>query len=121
MTLHLSIPLRTGRGQNDREHHMARHRRVKSERDAVQWVLNGHPAPAGAVLVLLVRVSPSSVGLDRDNLQGSLKACRDQVAHWLGRDDRDGGSIEWTYGQRPGKRGEWAVELHVTEINQEQR
>lgn len=116
MSLHLSVPLRTGRGLNSREHHMTRHRRVKAEREAVQWVLNGNPPPAGAVRVLLVRVSPSKSGLDGDNLQGSLKACRDQVADWLGRDDCDGGTIAWAYGQRPGRKGEWAVELHVVEV-----
>ncbi|MNL78419.1 hypothetical protein D3C87_2047950 [compost metagenome] len=62
----------------------------------------------------MVRVSaPSATGwkaLDRDNLQGSLKAVRDQVAAWLGRDDADGGTIAWEYGQRA---GEWACEIHV--------
>lgn len=114
--LHISIPLRTGRGQNDREQHMVRHRRVKAEREAVQWRLNGQKAPAGAVTVLLVRVSPSAVGLDGDNLQGSMKAVRDQVAAWLGRDDREGSGVSWDYGQRRGARGEWAVEVHVSEL-----
>ncbi|QNK66068.1 hypothetical protein [Variovorax sp. PAMC26660] len=94
---------------------MARHRRVQSERGAVQWQLNGKKPPAGAVRVLLVRVSvPSAtrwIQLDGDNLQGSMKAVRDQVAAWLGRDDADGGTIQWEYGQRRGT--DWACEIHV--------
>ena len=114
MTLKLSIPLRTGRGLNDRMHFMVRARKVKAERLAVGLVLNTHKAPAGPVTVNLGRVSPSAKGLDKDNLQGALKAVRDQVAAWLGRDDADD-SITWNYGQRPGKRGEWAVEIEVME------
>lgn len=113
--MRLTIPLKTGRGLNGREHHMARHRRVAGERSAVQWVLNTMKAPAGAVVVLLRRVSPSSRGLDGDNLQGSLKAVRDQVASWLGKDDADT-LIQWQYAQRPGKKGEWAVEIEVQEV-----
>ena len=112
MTLKLSIPLRTGRGLNDRMHFMQRARKVKAERLAVGLVLNTHKAPAGPVTVNLGRVSPSAKGLDKDNLQGALKAVRDQVAAWLGRDDADD-SITWNYGQRPGKTKEWAVEISV--------
>ena len=107
-----SIPIRTGRGLNERMHHMQRARTVKAERQAVAWVATQHAAPAGPVAVTICRVSPSSKGLDGDNLQGGLKAVRDQLADWLGRDDADP-SITWRYAQRPGKKGEWAVEISV--------
>lgn len=110
--LKLKIPIRTARGLNNREHHMARARRVKAERQAVAWMLAGKPKPEGLVTVLMRRVSPSSKGLDEDNLQGSQKSVRDQIADWLGRDDADP-SITWQYAQRPGKKGEWAVEIEV--------
>jgi hypothetical protein len=61
------------------------------------------------LVVTLTRVAPSN-GLDGDNLQGSLKACRDGVADWLGVDDRDP-RVTWLYEQRRGK--EWSVEVHV--------
>lgn len=109
----ITVPLRTGRGLNDREHHMARHRRVKKEKEAVAWFLIGKATPTGQVRVVMRRVSPSSKGLDGDNLQGSQKGVRDQVAAWLGRDDGDP-SVEWIYAQRPGKKGEWAVEIEIT-------
>lgn len=114
----ITIPLRTGRGLNDRYAHPAqRGKAVKKEREAVQWHLNGKRAPAGPVRVLMVRVSsPSAAGwkpLDRDNLLSSLKGVRDQVAAWLGRDDADE-SIDWKYAQRAGAKGEWTVEIEVS-------
>ena len=109
----VTVPLKTGRGQNEREHWRARDRRVRAEREAVAWLLRGHRPPAGPVTVLLRRVVPGSRGLDaHDNLPGSLKAPVDQVAQWLGRDDADP-SITWEYAQRPGKKGEWLVEIEV--------
>lgn len=74
------------------------------------WVLCGNfTRPALPCTVLLTRVAPGN-GLDDDNLSGSLKAIRDQVAHWLRVDDRDP-LVKWTYAQRRGTRGEWAVEV----------
>lgn len=115
----VSIPMRTGRGQNDREHHMARHRRMKAEREAVLWALHPKKPPAGPVTVLLRRVSPPGatgkwVPLDEhDNLRGALKAPVDGVAQWLGRDDADP-SIVWMYAQRRGEPKQWAVEVEVS-------
>lgn len=107
--------MRTGRGQNDREHWATKARRVRSERVSVAWAVRVGFGSAAAVglpcVVTLTRVAPSS-GLDGDNLQGSLKACRDGVADWLGVDDADA-RVTWRYNQRRGKTGEWAVEVHV--------
>lgn len=102
------IPLRTGRGQNDREHWRARYRRVKAEKEAVGWLLPG-TRPQLPCIVTLARIAPSN-GLDGDNLQGSLKACRDAVADWLDLDDADP-RVTWRYEQR---RGKWAVEVTCT-------
>lgn len=111
-------PIRTTNGQNAREHHMARHRRVATERAAITWALSVKRAPAGPVRVLMTRVSPPSatgkwMPLDaHDNLRAALKAPVDAVAQWLKRDDADP-SIDWQYAQRAGARGEWAVEIQV--------
>lgn len=108
----VAVPLRTVAGLNAREHHMVRARRVKKERHAIAWALNGKPMPPATmpVVVLLTRMSPGN-GLDNDNLQGALKAVRDQVADWLKRDDADP-SITWQYAQR---RAPWGVEVMVFE------
>lgn len=105
------IPLRTAPGQNAREHHMVRAKRVKAERHAIAWAINSKPSPPDGmpVTVLLTRLAPG-MGLDGDNLQGAMKAIRDQVAVWLRRDDNDP-SINWQYAQR---RDPWGVEVLVT-------
>jgi len=101
--------MRTSRGQNAREHHMARSRRVKEERERVAWVLCARKAerPALPCVVTLTRVAPSN-GLDDDNLSGAMKAVRDQVAHWIGVDDARRDIVRYEYEQR---RGPWAVEI----------
>lgn len=103
----IAIPLRTSRGLNAREHHMARARRVRKEREAVAWMLRTATMPALPCSVLLTRIAPSN-GVDSDNLQGSLKAVRDQVAEWLGVDDKDTAAVYYLYSQR---RGAWGVEI----------
>lgn len=113
----VSIPIRTVSETNMREHHMARHRRRKGQRQTAGLVLlgalraEGVKAPCG---VLLTRVAPSG-GLDGDNLVSSLKAVRDGVADALGLDDADP-RITWAYEQRRGKRGEYAVIIRVSEV-----
>lgn len=105
----IRIPLRTVSGMNVREHHMARHRRVKAERAAVAWALAGKPVPQLPVVVTLERLAPSN-GLDDDNLRSAMKPARDQVAQWLGVDDRDP-RVAWAYGQRRSK--DWGVEVTI--------
>jgi hypothetical protein len=108
--LKATIPLRTGRGLNGREHHMARARRVKAERQTTAWALVGKTAPPPPCTVLLTRVGPTN-GLDDDNLAGSLKGVRDQVAVWLGVDDHDP-RVQWRYAQRRDNAG-WTVLVEV--------
>lgn len=107
----VTLALRLGRGANAREHHYARSRRVKAERQAVGLALRlaGPPPAAERYRILLVRCAPG-VGLDTDNLAGSLKASRDEVALWLGTGDAPGDPVEWVTEQR---RGPWAVEIEV--------
>lgn len=49
---------------------------------------------------------------DGDNLQGSLKHCRDRVAKWLGVDDGSD-AVEWRYGWERGRDG---VLLELEEV-----
>jgi hypothetical protein len=107
--LKLTLPLRTVSGMNAREHPMARHRRVKKERAAVAWLLNGKPVPPLPVVVTMTRLAPSS-GLDDDNLASAMKPVRDEIARWLGVDDRSP-QVRWMPAQRREKA--WGVEISV--------
>ena len=103
----IHIPIRTGRGLNSREHWAQRSRRVLAERTATAWMLRTIELPALPCTVLVTRIAPSR-GLDDDNLAGSLKGVRDQVAEWIGVDDRDTEVVRYCYAQR---RGAWGVEV----------
>lgn len=98
----LVVALRVGRGQNDREHHFARHKRVKREKETVGWELQRYAGkfrkPPIPCSVLLTRLGPSP-GLDDDNLVGSLKSTRDAIADWLGVNDRDRMTVRYLYSQ----------------------
>lgn len=105
----MTIPIRLGRGLNDREHWRARHRRVKAEKEAVLWMLRGQPAPSAPLVVTMTRVSPATRPMDDDGVTSSLKACRDAVAHWLGIDDGDK-RVRYVCAQA---RGPWAVRIDI--------
>ena len=104
----VTVPMKTA-GSNAREHHMARHRRVKHERHNVGWLLQGKAQPPPCT-VTLVRLGPNTKPLDGDNLQAALKAARDEVAKWLGVDDGSA-LVTWKYDQRRQK--DWAVEIDI--------
>lgn len=116
VSLAVVVPLRTGTGLNAREHWAARSRRVRSERDLVAFHLRYYAGAcpplvraASAVRVRLVRLGGRRC--DGDNLAGGLKAVRDEVARWLGKDDGDP-SVSWSYSAEPG--GPWGVRVEVT-------
>ncbi len=108
----ITIPLRTVPGINAREHWRTHAGRVKKEREAVAWVLAGKLRPPIPCSVRLTRVSPGYVAMDDDNLPGALKAVRDQVAEWLGVDDRDRSQVRYVYDQ---KRGPWGITIEFGE------
>lgn len=110
------VPLRTSPGGNNREHFMARHRRVNRERAAVHaaWprACGVKVRPLPPVDVLLVRIKPRGKLLDSDNLTMSLKSVRDQVARELGVDDGDVAHIRFRYSQHGGP---WGVRISIRE------
>lgn len=91
------IPVKTVSGMNAREHHMARSRRVKGDRTATSWALCQTAPPVPPCTVKLTRLAPSN-GLDSDNLQSSMKGVRDQIAEWIGIDDKSP-LVTWQYEQ----------------------
>lgn len=103
-----TLPLTTVSEANAHAHWRQRSTRAKAQRDAVTLVLASYRAFLRArleraaergLVVLLVRVAPR--GLDRDNLQGALKACQDSVAAVLGVDDREP-RVTYLHDQRKG-------------------
>lgn len=98
---------------NAREHHMVKARRVKKERRAVALVLSGYTPPRldnQTAVVTLTRCSPGT--LDDDNAVGAMKACRDQVAAWLGVDDRDP-RVTWVVEQQKVSRADVGVGIRI--------
>lgn len=106
----ITVPIRTVAGLNAREHWQTRSRRVRKEREATAWMLRSAPRPDVPCTVVLTRVAPSS-GVDDDNLAGALKGVRDEVAKWLGVDDRKRQVVRYRYGQCRGAKGEWGVRI----------
>lgn len=112
MTVTVEIPMKTPNMTNRREHHMARARRQKKQRDVVVLMLKAKrpfdaffvgmlDADAGRrVAVTLTRVSPGTLDA-HDNLRSALKSVVDGVADYFGVDDADP-RIEWRYAQAKG-------------------
>jgi predicted Fe-S protein YdhL (DUF1289 family) len=85
---------------------------VRKEREATAWMLAGQRRPMLPAVVHMTRIAPSN-GLDDDSLPASCKGIRDEIAKWLGVDDRDP-RVRWEYAQTRGK--EWAVLVNVREV-----
>lgn len=93
------------------EHWSKRARRSKEQRWVVGATIGNHIRGLVPCLVCLTRIAPRR--LDDDNLRGSLKSIRDEVAKCLGVDDRDQ-RIEWVYRQHRGAPLEYAVRIEVS-------
>lgn len=106
------LPIRTVLGQNAREHHMARHKRIRREKEAVHYSLHGKPKPSIPCVVLLTRISPNKC--DDDNLSGAMKSIRDAIATWLGVDDGDD-RVKYRYAQERGPRMHHEVRIEFKE------
>lgn len=110
----VTIPIKTVSELNAREHHMARYRRRKKEKQAVGLVVRTYLRRTGIAVpcaVTLTRCAPST-GLDQDNLVSSMKATVDAIATALGVDDRSP-LVTWAYAQRRGKPKQYAVDVRV--------
>lgn len=112
MKLTTTIDVQLGRGQNMREHYRVRANRVKAEREAtarslvpydesdVQHAMICH---TNGARVTLSRPW-ARVPLDSDNLSGAFKGVRDEVAAFLGVDDRSE-RLHWIYTQSKQPKG----------------
>jgi len=114
----ISIPMCTVSGMNARENWRKRAKRVKAERELVGWYLGmgeliGKLEKRLPCVVTLTRVGPTN-GLDSDNLVSSMKAPRDQIAEWLGVDDRKDDLVRYVCRQQRGP--EWLVQIEINDM-----
>lgn len=104
------------RGPNLREHHMARARRIQTERTRTSWAavrqlgMLWQPRVKLPAIVTFTRVGVRL--LDDDNLAAALKGPRDQIAAELAVSDAPNGPITWVYRQRRGPKPH-AVEVEI--------
>jgi hypothetical protein len=111
------LPIRTVSLANAHEHWRVRQRRAKAERlqTRIALIVMGAEIGRDAVpqppcQVALTRIAPRD--LDSDNLSPSCKSIRDEIAAFLGIDDRDP-RVTWVYDQRRGKAREYSVEVEI--------
>jgi hypothetical protein len=134
LLLSLTLPIKTVSEANSRGRWQKGGGRKAKQRKAVRAALDawkaadvdrGRPAmgrvfAAGGIElhawdVLLTRITPSSRGLDPgDNLPMSQKAVRDEIATWLGVDDRDP-RVGWSYAQEKGPKLYYGVRIEIRE------
>ena len=105
------LPIKTVTGLNAREHFRVRAKRVRAERAAVALIVKPFWTPC---IVRMVRLSSSLC--DDDNLQGAMKAVRDEIAKINGVDDGPAGPITWVYAQEKCKRGTFGVRVEFLAI-----
>jgi hypothetical protein len=113
MSISIEFPLRLGRGLNSREHYMARAKRVKSERWETWYALrtSGADKPHLPCVVTITRVSPRGQ-LDDDGAVGACKGVRDEIAAWLGVDDKHSDIVRYVCKQA---RGPWGTRIEMEE------
>lgn len=105
----LVIPMHTVSEANRRDHWRIKAKRVTAQRYSVAWAWAAARWPCGKPrVVTLTRLAPRE--LDDDNLTGSFKAVRDQVAEECGFNDREK-SVMWVYRQEKSKT--YAVRIEV--------
>lgn len=108
MKLTTTIDVQLGRGQNMREHYAVRAKRVKAEREATKAALKG-PFAYGSLheddgARITLHRPWARVPLDSDNLSGAFKGVRDEVASFLGVDDKSE-RLHWIYTQSKQPKG----------------
>ena len=110
------MAIRTISMANVREHWAVRAKRNKAHRTAVAaqfgWCPTALKETPFPLVVTLTRHGKRL--LDDDNLAGSFKAIRDEVATQLGRDDNPKSGISWVYKQDKSK--EYWIEILVEAV-----
>jgi hypothetical protein len=107
------VPVRTI-GQNAREHFRVKAARVKAERHMVRLMLNARAVRCPLQPPLVVTLTRlSSARMDSDGVVGAMKSVRDEVAAYLGIDDRHDDLVEYRYAQERCARGNFYVRIEI--------
>lgn len=119
----LLVPVRVVNPLNGRQSWRTVHARGEREKYVtaamfVQAAHRGLEFPALPIVVTLTRIGKQQ--MDSDAVPASLKHARDSVAKWYGVDDRDGGKIEWRYGQEYGRALEYGVRIEIAPAKERQ-
>lgn len=110
------VPTKLVSEANMREHWAIKNKRKKAQQRAVELVwLAQRIRVAPPVVVHLTRVGVRK--LDSDNLAGSCKGVRDQIARLIGVDDGDERKVRWEYSQRKGLPKEYGLEVRIVEVD----
>lgn len=112
-SLVIELPLHTVSEANDETYWRNRQRRAKGQRGATALLLRAHRVPTIPCVVRLTRIAPRTLDAG-DNASSFAKHIRDEIAAWLGVNDRDS-RVGWVYGQERGKVRQYAVRLEVFE------
>lgn len=110
--IEVEVPIKLESRANARHHWRKRHAVTAFEREAVYWSLphKRRGEIALPVVIVLTRIAPRR--LDSDNLQAAFKAVRDQVAQFIGEDDRSD-RLVWIYLQRRRNAREHAISIGI--------
>lgn len=112
--LDFRVPIRTVSEMNCRDHWRVRLKRKQDQQLEMITVL--HNNLRGRIVELPCAVTLTRIGprkLDGDNLQSSLKFCRDAIAKKLGVDDGSP-EINWQYAQMPTGSRDYAVKVEIS-------
>jgi hypothetical protein len=109
--IEFTLPVKTGRGLNDRMHWAAKAKQAKKHRQAACYMSMGHKVwEVVPATITLCRMSWGT--LDPDNLQGACKHLRDGIADAYGMQDNDP-RLVWKYEQTKVKRGQFGVRVTI--------
>lgn len=102
------------KNKNARENPWVRAARIKHEREQTRLFLNHRSIRCPFAPPLVVTLSRlSAVHMDSDNVVGALAAVRDEVAAWIGIDDRHDDLVEYRYQREKCARGTCGVRIEI--------
>jgi hypothetical protein len=109
----LVTPIKLVSEANMREHWFIKNKRKKSQQAMVQacWLQSGLDRVTWAFPLKITFTRIGVRKLDSDNLAGSGKAVRDQIAKLLGVNDGDESKVTWHYAQRKGAPKQYGLEV----------